>query len=95
MLSQIQEQINTMDSDPVKIKVMVRSEDEPGAAVLSPRSAKVLIPGLAGEVRDWSLRRGRTEHLQGQAGAGDKAAVTERALSVPLGWRKPPRDAGC
>lgn len=28
-----------------KTKVMVRSEDEPGMAVLSPRSATVLIQG--------------------------------------------------
>lgn len=38
-----------------KIKAMVRSEDEPGTAVLSPRSAKVLISGPMGEVRDGAL----------------------------------------
>lgn len=42
-----------------KIKVMVKSEDEPGAAVLSPRSAEVLISGPAGEVRDGALGEAR------------------------------------
>lgn len=38
-----------------KTKAMVRSEDEPGTAVSSPRSSKVLISGPVGEVRDGAL----------------------------------------
>ena len=38
-----------------KTEAMVRSEDEPGTAVLSPRSSKVLISWPVGEVRDGAL----------------------------------------